>query len=114
MDEAWVKHISDMDMLREGIGLRGYSQSDPLQAYALEGHKTFEEMQDNIDRSVAIFCARMEVRQNFAARPVTKAEGQTDGKEAAKKKPTVKGNKIKRNDPCPCGSGKKYKQCCGK
>ena len=114
MDEAWVKHISDMDMLREGIGLRGYSQSDPLQAYALEGHKMFEEMQDNIDRSVAIFCARMEVRQNFAARPVTKAEGQTDGKEAAKKKPTVKGNKIKRNDPCPCGSGKKYKQCCGK
>ena len=114
MDEAWVKHISDMDMLREGIGLRGYSQSDPLQAYALEGHKTFEEMQDNIDRSVAVFCARMEVKQNFAPRQVTNAQGETDGKEAAKKKPTVKGNKIKRNDPCPCGSGKKYKQCCGK
>ena len=114
MDEAWVKHISDMDMLREGIGLRGYSQSDPLQAYALEGHRTFEEMQDNIDRSVAVFCARMEVKQNFAPRQVTNAEGQTDGKEAAKKKPTVKGNKIKRNDACPCGSGKKYKQCCGK
>ena len=112
IDEAWVKHISDMDQLREGIGLRGYGQNNPLQAYALEGYEMFEAMQDNIDASVATFLLKMEVKQNFQARPM---EGvANDGKQKAKSVPIKNEKKVGRNDPCPCGSGKKYKNCCGK
>ncbi len=111
IDEAWVKHIADMDQLREGIGLRGYGQNNPLQAYALEGYEMFEAMQDNIDASIATFLLKMEIKQNFAARQLEGNAG--DGKE--KVKTTVKNeSKVGRNDKCPCGSGKKYKQCCGK
>lgn len=111
IDEAWVKHIADMDQLREGIGLRGYGQNNPLQAYALEGYEMFEAMQDNIDASIATFLLKMEIKQNFGARQMEGNAG--DGKEKVKK--TIKNDqKIGRNDKCPCGSGKKYKQCCGK
>ncbi|MCX4248649.1 MAG: preprotein translocase subunit SecA [Bacilli bacterium] len=111
IDEAWVKHIADMDQLREGIGLRGYGQNNPLQAYALEGYEMFEAMQDNIDASIATFLLKMEIKQNFAARQLEGNAG--DGKE--KVKTTVKNeSKVGRNDKCPCGSGKKYKNCCGK
>ncbi len=111
IDEAWVKHIADMDNLREGIGLRGYGQNNPLQAYAMEGYEMFEAMQDNIDASIATFLLKMEIKQNFTAR---KMEGNAgDGKE--KVKTSIKNEeKIGRNDKCPCGSGKKYKNCCGK
>ena len=112
IDEAWIKHISDMDNLREGIGLRGYGQRNPLQAYALEGYEIFERMQDGIEESISNFLLRMEIKQNFAARPV---EGNyADGKEKIKTPDKSKKKKIGRNDPCYCGSGKKYKQCCGK
>ncbi len=111
IDEAWVKHIADMDQLREGIGLRGYGQNNPLQAYALEGYEMFEAMQDNIDASIATFLLKMEIKQNFAARQLEGNAG--DGKE--KVKTTFKNeSKVGRNDKCPCGSGKKYKNCCGK
>ena len=111
IDEAWVKHIADMDHLREGIGLRGYGQNNPLQAYALEGYEMFEKMQDNIDASITTFLLRMEIKQNFTAKPMQ--GNANDGKE--KVKTTIKNDKkIGRNDLCPCGSGKKYKQCCGK
>lgn len=111
IDEAWVKHIADMDNLREGIGLRGYGQSNPLQAYALEGYEMFELMQDNIDASIATFLLRMEIRQNFVGKQMEGNAG--DGKE--KVKVSIKNdNKVGRNDQCPCGSGKKYKNCCGK
>lgn len=111
IDEAWVKHIADMDNLREGIGLRGYGQNNPLQAYALEGYQMFEAMQDNIDASIATFLLKMEIKQNFTARPMEgKAE---DGKQKADNKP-VKSDKVGRNDQCPCGSGRKYKACCGR
>ena len=111
IDEAWVKHIADMDRLREGIGLRGYGQNNPLQAYALEGYEMFENMQDNIDASITTFLLRMEIKQNFTAKPME--VNANDGKEKVKK--TIKNDKkIGRNDLCPCGSGKKYKNCCGK
>ena len=111
IDEAWVKHITDMDNLREGIGLRGYGQRNPLQAYAKEGYEIFEAMQDGIEQSISNFLLRMEIKQNFAARPV---EGNyADGKEKVKNPDKAK-KKIGRNDPCWCGSGKKYKQCHGK
>ena len=111
LDEAWIKHITDMDTLREGIGLRGYGQRNPLQAYASEGYEIFETMQDNIEQSIANFLLRMEIKQNFAARPVEGVanDGKKKIKEVAKTKKTVG-----RNDPCICGSGKKYKNCCGK
>ena len=112
IDEAWVKHIGDMDRLREGIGLRGYGQNNPLQAYALEGYEMFENMQDNIDASIATFLLKMEIKQNFAARPIK--GNANDGKAKAKAEPKKNEKKIGRNAPCPCGSGKKYKNCCGK
>jgi preprotein translocase subunit SecA len=111
IDEAWIKHLTDMDNLREGIGLRGYGQRNPLQAYASEGYEIFEQMQDSIEQSIANFLLRMEIKQNFAARPV---EGvANDGKKKIKE-PAKANKKVGRNDLCPCGSGKKYKQCCGK
>jgi len=112
IDEAWVKHISDMDSLRDGINLRGYGQNNPLQAYALEGYEMFEAMQDNIDASVATFLLKMDIKQNFTAKPMEVQAG--DGKQKAKREPVKKEQKIGRNDLCACGSGKKYKQCCGK
>ena len=111
IDEAWIKHITDMDNLREGIGLRGYGQRNPLQAYAKEGYEIFEAMQDGIEQSISNFLLRMEIKQNFAARPV---EGNyADGKEKVKTPDKAK-KKVGRNDPCWCGSGKKFKQCHGK
>ena len=114
IDDAWVEHINAMDHLREGIGLRGYGQTNPLQAYALEGYEIFDKMQDNIDTNITQFLMKVEIKQNIAPKP--KQNIQTnDGKETLKSKPKVNENKkIGRNDPCPCGSGKKYKQCCGK
>jgi len=103
-----------MDHLREGIGLRGYGQTNPLQAYALEGYEIFDKMQDNIDANITNLLMKVEIKQNIA--PERKIYSQTnDGKEMLKQKPKVNDKKkIGRNDPCPCGSGKKYKQCHGK
>ena len=112
IDEAWVNHISSMEHLREGIGLRGYGQTNPLQAYALEGYQIFDQMLDTIDTNITRFLMKVEINQNAA--PKTKQVVHTnDGKEKLKSAPK-KATKIGRNDPCPCKSGKKYKQCCGK
>ena len=112
MDEAWIKHISSMDQLREGIGLRGYAQTNPLQAYAMEGFQIFETMQDNIDEQISNFLLHMQITQNKETKP--KKVLTNDGKEHIKAKPKKSDKKTGRNEPCPCGSGKKYKQCCGK
>ena len=112
IDEAWIGHISSMEHLREGIGLRGYGQSNPLQAYALEGYQIFDQMLDTIDSNIANFLMKVEIKQNLE--PKKKEKIMTnDGKETLKSTPK-KNDKIGRNEPCPCGSGKKYKQCCGK
>ncbi len=112
IDEAWVKHISSMEHLREGIGLRGYGQTNPLQAYALEGYDIFDQMLDDIDERIANFLMKMQIKQQIT--PKQSPKGITnDGKESLKATPK-KITKVGRNDPCPCGSGKKYKQCCGK
>jgi len=113
IDQAWIKHISSMEQLREGIGLRGYAQTNPLQAYAMEGYQIFEAMQDNIDNQIANFLLNMQIKQNIETKP-QKPIHTNDGKEHLKAKPKKNDKKIGRNDPCPCGSGKKYKQCCGK
>lgn len=112
IDDAWVEHINSMEHLKEGIGLRGYAQTNPLQAYALEGYDIFDKMQDNIDANIVNFLLKLNV--NINRKPVQKGIA-NDGKETLKKEPTTnKKKKIGRNDLCPCGSGKKYKQCCGK
>ena len=112
IDDAWVEHINSMEHLKEGIGLRGYAQTNPLQAYALEGYDIFDKMQDNIDANIVNFLLKLNV--NINRKPVQKGIA-NDGKETLKKEPaTNKKKKIGRNDLCPCDSGKKYKQCCGK
>ena len=111
IDEAWIKHIADMDNLREGIGLRGYGQRSPLQAYALEGYDMFEAMQDGIEKSIAEFLLRMEIRQNTQARPI---KGVAEDGKKKENKPAVAADKLGRNDPCWCGSGLKFKNCHGR
>ena len=112
IDEAWVKHISTMDHLKEGIGLRGYGQTNPLQAYALEGYEIFDKMLESVDERIANFLIKMQIKQQITPKQSPKGIA-NDGKETLKQKPK-KTDKIGRNDPCPCGSGKKYKMCCGK
>ena len=111
IDSNWVDHMSAMEHLKEGIGLRGYGQVNPIQAYTMEGFELFESFLTRIDNQIATFLLNAEIRQNIE-RKQTLDGNANDGKE--KEKRQVKSNKVGRNDPCPCGSGKKYKQCCGK
>ena len=114
VDNYWMEHINTMSHLREGIHLRGYAQEDPLRAYTMEGYDMFDEMLQKIDKDVTTFLLRAEIRQNIERKEVAKKKITNEGgKEPAKKTPK-RVKKIGRNDPCPCGSGKKYKQCCGK
>ena len=114
IDTHWMEHINTMSHLREGIHLRGYAQNDPLRAYKNEGYELFEKLLMKIDAQITTYLLKAEIRQNTERKKV--AEGVTnEGSNGKAKKPTPKRvNKIGRNDPCPCGSGKKYKQCCGK
>ncbi len=112
LDNHWMEHISTMSHLREGIGLRGYANENPLQAYTLEGYELFNAMQNKINEEVSIYLLKSEIRQNIERKQVAKTTITNDGKDAVKLQKTS--NKIGRNDPCPCGSGKKYKNCCGR
>ena len=112
IDTYWMEHINTMSHLKEGIFLRSYAQNDPLREYKTEGYELFEQLLERIDAQTTIYLLKAEVRQNSERKQV--AEGvANDGKEKKKAAPK-RVNKIGRNDPCPCGSGKKYKQCCGK
>ena len=112
IDSNWVEHMSAMEHLKEGISLRGYSQTNPIQAYTMEGFEMFDDLLIKIENLTAQFLLKSEVRQN-AERKQTLNGIANDGKETIKSAPK-RVTKIGRNDPCPCGSGKKYKQCCGK
>ncbi|MFV0499229.1 MAG: preprotein translocase subunit SecA [Bacilli bacterium] len=113
-DTHWVKQIDTMDHLKEGIGLRSYAQQNPLHEYTLEGKRLFDSMMYNIEKDIVQFCLKSQVRINSKREEVIKGKAVRDAsKENVKKKPLTK-NKIKVNKPCPCGSGKKYKHCCGK
>ena len=114
IDTHWMEHINTMDHLREGIGLRGYAQENPLTAYTTEGFALYEDMLNRIDKETAIYLLKAEIRQNIERKQVVKG-GEGKGDKNKTRKPAPKRvQKIGRNDPCPCGSGKKYKQCCGK
>ncbi|MBR0472312.1 MAG: SEC-C domain-containing protein, partial [Methanosphaera sp.] len=113
IDSYWMEHISTMSHLREGIGLRGYANENPLQAYTMEGYELFDSMLAKINKDVSIYLLKAEIMQNTERKEVVKNKITNDGKDH-KKIQAKNTTKIGRNDPCPCGSGKKYKQCCGK
>ena len=112
IDDQWVDHMNTMEHLKEGIGLRGYGQVNPVQAYTMEGFELFDEFMNRIDNNVAVLLLKAEVRQNTERTQVL--QGSESAGEVKAKKAPKRVNKVGRNDPCPCGSGKKYKQCCGK
>ena len=102
-----------MSHLREGIHLRRYAQEDPLRAYTMEGFELFDSMLQKIDKDISIFLLKAEIRHNVERKAVSKKQITNESDDTAKRTPK-KSKKVGRNDPCPCGSGKKYKQCCGK
>jgi len=134
VDAKWMDHLANMDDLREGISLRAYGQRDPLVEYKKEAYEMFQGMIESIKEDIVRYCFKLHVvrepeRQRLVA--VQDATHESDvslgaagiaergyvqavGGEAPKPKPVVKGKKVGRNDPCPCGSGKKYKKCCGR
>ena len=113
IDKYWMDHINTMDHLKEGISLRGYANEDPLQAYIREGFELFDNMIDKISKDTTLYLLKAEIRQNLEAKQV-KGSTNTGSEKANATKKSKKSEKVGRNEPCPCGSGKKYKQCCGK
>ena len=116
VDTKWMAHIDQMDQLRQGIHLRAYGQDDPLHEYQIEGFNMFEEMIASIEDEVAKYMMKAQVRDNLQRQAVVKNTKAVSGgqKEEKKRRPIVRKNRVGRNDPCPCGSGKKYKNCHGK
>ena len=113
IDTHWMNHINTMSHLREGIGLRSYAQENPLRAYTNEGFELYDELLNTIDQETTMFLLKSEIRQNIERKQVVKGKAVTYNNKTKKATPK-RVNKIGRNDPCPCGSGRKYKQCCGK
>lgn len=110
IDSKWMDHIDAMDQLRQGIGLRAYGQRDPLVEYKFEAYEAFQDMIYSIKEEVVKFILRVKVAQ----RPEERAVHASSGKEELKRQPVKTGKKIGRNQLCTCGSGKKYKNCCGR
>ena len=113
IDKYWMEQINTMSHLREGIILRQYAQDNPLRAYTEEGYELFDKMLENIDKNITLYLLKAEIRQNIERKEVVKNKTTNDS-DQTHKGVTKKVEKIGRNDPCPCGSGRKYKQCCGK
>ena len=111
IDTHWMDHINTMDHLKEGIGLRSYAQTDPLVAYTKEGFELFDDMISIINKETTIYLLKAEIRQNLERKQVEKPIA-NNSKETTKTQRKV--TKVGRNNPCPCGSGRKYKVCCGK
>lgn len=117
VDMKWMDHIDAMEELRRGMGLRSYGQHDPYSTYRMEGFAMFDEMVEAIrqDTSKMLIASKIRVDGNdMQRRQVAKITGTSGGGEETKKQPVKVGKKIGRNDPCPCGSGKKYKHCHGR
>ncbi len=114
IDEKWMDHIDAMHQLKQGIGLRAYGHDDPLVAYKNEGYEMFNYMIDNIKYDVLRTIYHIVPKNKMERKQVAKPLMATGGSEEVKKKPIKKDKKVGRNDLCPCGSGLKYKKCCGK
>jgi preprotein translocase subunit SecA len=117
VDSKWMDHIDAMDQLRQGIHLRAYGGTDPLREYQFEGYEMFQGMIERIQEEVSQYIMRAQVQQNLERKEVATGQAAmaSDGTKAKAPKPVRRViEKIGRNDICPCGSGKKYKMCCGK
>ncbi|MBI4733838.1 MAG: preprotein translocase subunit SecA [Rubrobacteridae bacterium] len=115
IDNKWREHLYEIDYLKEGIGLRAIGQRDPLIEYKSEGYDMFQGMIESIKEDVLRYVYHVQVVQEEPVqRPAQEVVLSSGGSEQAPKKPVVNDDHIGRNDPCPCGSGKKYKKCCGK
>ncbi|MBP1992655.1 preprotein translocase subunit SecA [Paenibacillus eucommiae] len=114
VDSKWMDHIDAMDQLRQGIHLRAYGGTDPLREYQFEGFEMFNEMIGNIQEEVATYIMKAHVESNLERQAVAEGQAVDTKNEAGGKKPLVREDRIGRNDPCPCGSGKKFKSCHGK
>ena len=123
LDYLWKDHLLSMDHLREGIGLRSYAQKDPLYEYKKEGFDMFSGIVERFNEEVCeklfkvqpvsdMEMTRLEEKRKKDEEKMVIGRGEDQGEEV--KQPIRRGKKIGRNDPCPCGSGKKYKKCCGK
>ncbi|MBQ9862929.1 MAG: SEC-C domain-containing protein, partial [Lachnospiraceae bacterium] len=114
IDSKWMVHIDDMVQLRDGIGLVAYAQKDPVQEYKAQAYDMFEEMTQNIREQTVSVLLRIRIGNSMEREQAAKVTG-TNKDDTLTKGPVKKTeNKIYPNDPCPCGSGKKYKQCCGR
>lgn len=114
IDRKWMDHIDDMDQLRQGIGLQAYGQRDPVVEYKFAGFDMFDAMIDAISEETVKVLTHIQIEQKVEREQVAKVTG-TNKDETVSKAPKKRtGKKIQPNDPCPCGSGKKYKMCCGK
>ena len=114
IDRKWMDHIDDMEQLRQGIGLQAYGQRDPLVEYKMAGYDMFDDLIANIQEDTIRLLYHVKIEQKVEREQVAKVTG-TNKDETALKEPKKRENaKIYPNDPCPCGSGKKYKQCCGR
>ena len=113
IDTYWMEHINTMAHLREGIHLRGYANENPLRAYKSEGYEMFDDLLARIDKQTATYLLKAQIRQNIERKKVAEGVANHDSNKVKKAQPK-RVNKVGRNSECPCGSGKKYKQCCGK
>lgn len=114
IDNKWMAHIDDMDQLRQGIGLQAYAQRDPLVEYKMSGYEMFDSMTDSIREDTIRLLFHVRVEQKVEREQVAKVTG-TNKDDSGPKAPMKRSEKkVYPNDPCPCGSGKKYKNCCGK
>ena len=112
----WMDHIDAMDQLKRGISLRAYAQKDPVIAFREESFDMFDEMTNEIREGTVDFVLKVRIRKEEPVErkqtvKITATSGSDD--QTVKKQPVKKAQKVGRNDPCPCGSGKKYKKCCG-
>ena len=114
IDRKWMDHIDDMDQLRQGIGLQAYGQRDPLVEYKMAGFDMFDEMIAGIQEDTIRLLYHVQVEQKVERERVAKVTGTNKDESAAKAPKKREHAKVYPNDPCPCGSGKKYKQCCGR
>ena len=113
IDSRWMEHIDDMDQLREGIGLQAYGQRDPVVEYKFQGFDMFNEMTESIQEETVAALMHVRIEQKVEREQVAKETG-TNKDESVNSTYRRKEEKVSRNDPCPCGSGKKYKHCCGR
>jgi preprotein translocase subunit SecA len=114
IDRKWMDHIDDMEQLRQGVGLQAYGQRDPLVEYKMSGYEMFDEMTQNIREETVRLLFHIKIEQKVEREQVAKVTGTNKDDSVAKAPKKRENAKIYPNDPCPCGSGKKYKNCCGR